>query len=140
MLVTLFTTVATYPLTAYYFHQVSLVASLANMVIIPLGSLVVPLGLAACGAALVWEPLAQILLQVNILILSGILYLAKLFISLPGASWRIPTPSLGCMFSFYLVLFTASCYKRGQKAYLWSALFAGSLLTSFPAFFITMFS
>ena len=128
ILVALFTSLATYPLTAYYFHQVSLVAPLANMAIIPLGSVVVPLGLAACGAALVWEPLAQILLQVNILILSGILYLAKLFISLPGASWRIPTPSLLSMLAFYLLLFTASSYKKAQRVYLWSAVFAGTVL------------
>jgi competence protein ComEC len=128
ILVVLFTSMATYPLTAYYFHQVSLVAPLSNLVIIPLGSLAVPLGLAACGMSLVWEPLAQVLLKLDILILSGIIYLAKLFIGFPGASLRLPTPSLITIFAFYLLLFAGSSYKKTKKVYLWFTVVAGTVL------------
>jgi competence protein ComEC len=126
--ITFFTTLATYPLTAYYFHQISLVAPLANAIIIPLGSLAVPLGLIASGIALIWEPLAQLLLYLTTFLLTAILYLTDLLLNLPGVLWHIPKFSVFNILSFYLLLFILSSYQRGQKRYGWFGIAAGTFL------------
>ena len=58
-------TLATAPLTAFHFHQVSLVGVVANLIVIPLfGSVVVGLGLLGAAAEPFWDAAARCLFRV----------------------------------------------------------------------------
>jgi len=85
---------ATTPLTAFHFNQISLVALLANAVIVPLlGSVAVALGLSAALLDLVYEPLAQLCVLLAWPAVSLGLWLVQLSAALPYAAVRVVTPT-----------------------------------------------
>lgn len=58
--ITLAAQLVSFPLTIYYFNQVSLLSLLANLILVPLVSLIaLPGGTAALLASLIWMPLAR---------------------------------------------------------------------------------
>lgn len=85
---------ATMPLTAVHFNQISLIAPLANAVVVPLlGSAAVALGLIAALTYLVSEPLAQCCVWVAGPIVKLGIWFVQLFSALPYASVRVVTPN-----------------------------------------------
>jgi len=110
---------ATTPLTAFHFNQVSLVALVANAVIVPLlGSVAVALGLAAALLDLVWEPLAQlgVLLAWPALWLG--LWLVSVSAALPYAAVHVVTPTLVELAIAYAALF--ALVRWSGRARRWS--------------------
>lgn len=85
---------ATVPLTALHFNQISLIAPLANTVVVPLlGSASVGLGLIAALAYLISEPLAHYcVLLAGPFVTLGV-WAVQCFAALPYASVRVVTPS-----------------------------------------------
>lgn len=56
--VTLVSQLASFPLSIYYFNQFSLLSPIANMLLIPVFSMIVyPFGLLALAAGFIWEPI-----------------------------------------------------------------------------------
>ncbi|MBI4518642.1 MAG: DNA internalization-related competence protein ComEC/Rec2 [Deltaproteobacteria bacterium] len=100
----------TAPLTAFHFNQVSLVAVLANAVVVPLlGTAAVALGLLA---ALTY-PLSAGLAGLWVLLAWPCLWLGRnltgLFAAFPGAALRVVTPSLLELVLMYAALLLLLC-------------------------------
>jgi competence protein ComEC len=98
---------ATTPLTAFHFNQVSLVAPVANALVVPLlGSVAVGLGLLAALFDLVWEPLGQ----VCVLLAWPALWLGLRLVhgcaALPFAAIHVVTPTLFELALMYALLAT----------------------------------
>jgi len=97
---------ATTPLTAFHFNQVSVVAPIANAVVVPLlGSVAVALGLLAALLDLLWEPAAQLCVWLAWPALWMGLRLVQLAAALPGAAIRVVTPTPAELGIAYAALF-----------------------------------
>jgi len=93
--VTLAATIFLLPLTAFYFHRISLVALPANLVVVPiLGLWVLPLGLLASVMAPVSPSAAGAVLQMGAVGLGWIREIAQWLTSFPWASLWVVTPNL----------------------------------------------
>jgi competence protein ComEC len=93
--VSFFALLATAPLTAYYFNQLSIIGLIANPVIVPVMALGgVVLGLFAAALSFVCRPLADLLLHGAGWALSLGNRLAEMFVRLPDAWVRTFTPTL----------------------------------------------
>lgn len=88
----------------YHFHLVSPISLLANILIVPLASLVVVVSALSVMGGVVWGGLAVILNQVNWLLLKGIIWLVTLLASVPGGhfylSWFDGRDPEICQFTF----------------------------------------
>lgn len=94
---------ATTPLVALHFNRVSFIAPVANLVITPLiGSVVVPLGLAAALAYPLSETMAALLVHVAGPLVTVGLALVAFFADLPGASVRVATPAGWMLAALYV--------------------------------------
>ena len=103
-------TLATVPLVAYYFNQISWMGVFTNIVAVPvMGAVLVPLGLAsAVGQSLTGGelPLGG-LLQWSF---NCYIHSIRTLSSISGAEWHVAAPSLPVMLAFYGCLFTAPLY------------------------------
>ncbi len=107
-------TLGTAPLAAYYFHYISLVSPLSNLVVVPLvGFVLIPLSLISSFAYIfsghyIFAPLVSASSDLTIV-------LVKFFAGIPFADLRVPAfPSVLCIL-FYagFILYLAS--KRNKK-------------------------
>ena len=89
------------PLMASEFHRVSLAGPLANLFIVPLTGVLVPLGFLTLGSALLWAPLARALAWPLIWLTSLLTHLAAWFAAIPHGSYRIPAPPPWAMLAFF---------------------------------------
>ena len=97
---------ATVPLTALHFNQISIVAPLANALVVPLlGSVAVALGLIAALAYLISEPLARCCVLIAGPFVKLGVALVRVFSALPYASVRVVTPDAVELVLLYTALF-----------------------------------
>ncbi len=97
--------VGIFPLSAYFFSKVSLIAIIANIFIIPLASVAVIFGFIIFLVGLISMPLAGLLAYLNYYVLLLINLLAELFSSLPFSYLYMAQPSLILIFLYYLLVF-----------------------------------
>ncbi len=98
-------TLATAPLTAYFFNQVTPLGVLANMVVVPLvGWFVIPVGLASVLMYLISAPGAYLFLHLAGLGAQLTFQTAQVFSCIPGACIRTGTPDFMELVLFYLAL------------------------------------
>ncbi len=103
---TLAATIATAPLTAFYFNRVTPLAVLANLLVVPVvGWLVIPCGLVTSLTALVWSPAAIPLLRMTSAGTKWVASTAEIFAKMPFASLRVGRPSLLELAALYLFFF-----------------------------------
>ncbi|MBI5582312.1 MAG: DNA internalization-related competence protein ComEC/Rec2 [Deltaproteobacteria bacterium] len=96
---------ATAPAVAWWFHQVSLIGLISNLILVPLtGILATPMGLLALILAPVFSPLSSLLFWVMQLMLQWTLGLTRFFADLPLAFLIVPRPAFGEIGFFYLTL------------------------------------
>jgi competence protein ComEC len=101
-------TLGTLPLILFYFNRLSLVTFLANMIAVPiLGVIAIPFCLLIVIAVLISPWLADIVIQISVLLVRISLYLIETLASLPWASVFVSTPTLLEIFVFYLLLMLA---------------------------------
>lgn len=97
--------VATTPLTAFHFNQVSLIAPVANALVVPLlGSLAVVLGLSAALLLPFSEAAASTVVAIAGPVVHAGIALTELCAALPMAALRVVTPSSLELVLFYLAL------------------------------------
>ncbi|MFQ5894528.1 MAG: ComEC/Rec2 family competence protein, partial [Nitrospinota bacterium] len=128
-IITLVVGMAVLPLAARYFHRVSLVGPLANLALIPVASLVVPLALVVSAMSLLWEELAGLAAAPLYLLTEVLLRGAYFFSSLPHASVQVFPPRAPEMVLFVVAmsfLLAASTWRRRGEGLLCLAL-AGAL-------------
>jgi competence protein ComEC len=120
VLISVFASLGTAPLALYYFQRVPLIAPLANVIVIPLGSLAVPLGLLAAFAAQVAQPLGDVLLHLTGISVTLLYALVRFFASLPYAAPRIGLVSLSSIALAYGTLLLIP-HLRSSRLARWSA-------------------
>ena len=97
--------IALFPLTVLFFHQISLVAPLANFIAIPIVSaVVVPLSLLAIVALYPFELLSQFLIRLALICFSLVWHLLNYLSELPYSAIALGTES-----TFVIVLALVGC-------------------------------
>jgi competence protein ComEC len=97
-------TLATLPLVAFYFNQVSWLGLVANLLVVPyVGFIVLPLDLLSAAWVIVTQssvlPGAGLLEALG----QGLISATRSLASLPGAEWFVAAPSLPMMVLYYLL-------------------------------------
>jgi competence protein ComEC len=98
----------------WYFHRLALAGVPVNIVIVPLTSLLMPVGILAALAVYVFAPLAKLLAIASAVVLHAILATVTALAALPRADLRLPLPAfvvaaLGAVaFGFALFAFKRS--------------------------------
>lgn len=129
LLVSVCVTVACAPLVAAYFNQVAWVGGLSNLLVVPfVGFFVLPVGLLAClvtllsgSAELAGGAVVQALLE-------ALVWVVRLFASVPGAEVRVAAPPVWQMAVFFLCLGATFIWWRGWVGRIAAVLAAGVLL------------
>ncbi|MGQ9459126.1 MAG: DNA internalization-related competence protein ComEC/Rec2 [Anaerolineae bacterium] len=104
LLISLAAQVMVLPLLLHGFGRLSLVAPLANLLVLPVQPPLMAWGAAATVAGLIWTPLGQALGAVVWLLLSWTLGVANLLARLPFASLEVPPWGWGLVILYYLSL------------------------------------
>lgn len=105
------------PITAYYFHRVSLVTVPANITVVPLlGLWVLPLGLFSTLVLPFSSGLAAWFLQLSAAGLDGIMSMIEFWADLPGSSTWMFRPNSYEIFLFYALVFFILIAKRSRWA------------------------
>jgi competence protein ComEC len=89
------------PLILYQFGNLSIVAPLANVVLLPVVPYAMLLGALALGGGLLWLPLGQWLAMPAYLFLAWLTEGARLFANLPWAAVQIPPFPLWVLLGYY---------------------------------------
>jgi competence protein ComEC len=125
VLVSLSTTLATAPLVAHYFNQVSLVGVVSNMVIVPFaGFIVVPLGLFSGVLSLLTGTLP--LPALNQLVADRFCDTVTFFSRLPVAQFHPPAPGLFSLLAAALFLGSGQVIVRSILLYRYQPLASSS--------------
>ncbi|MEA2086660.1 MAG: DNA internalization-related competence protein ComEC/Rec2 [Candidatus Caldatribacteriota bacterium] len=94
-----------FPLSAYFFSKVSIIAIVSNIFIIPLTGIAVILGFTTFFIGMISIYLAGIIANINYLVLNLITLIAKSFSSLPFAFIYVARPSIIIIILYYLTVF-----------------------------------
>lgn len=106
----------TLPLVAYYYNIFSLVAIPANILAVPLVGLILPLGLAASLAGLVWIKAALLVNYATAALLDLMMLVVGVIHSVPGGVIYAGPPPLPSIAAWYIsLIFLAGGAGPGQK-------------------------
>ncbi len=103
--VTLAAQLGTLPLVVYYFNIVSLVSILANLFVVPLVGLILPIGIVASLAGLIHLKIALFINSINAALLEFMMFIAGLLHQIPGGVVYAAAPPMAAVFIYYLCLF-----------------------------------
>lgn len=117
----------TSPILAWHFHRVSLAGLAANLVVVPLAGVVVPVLLMASALLPFSEPLARLVLFPADLVFGAMAWVVELFAALPWASMWVSPPSFHQVLLYYALLFSVACLGRA-RLFKYSAAAAAALL------------
>lgn len=106
---------ATLPLVMRYYSLVSPVSLPANLLAVPLVSLIMLLGLLASGLGLIWLPLAGVINASTGLLLDLFNVLTVFLHRLPGAVLYVPRPSLPAAAAWYAALVILTRFIAGWR-------------------------
>jgi competence protein ComEC len=125
VLIAVFASLGTAPLILYAFQRLPLIAPLANIVVVPLASVAVPLALVASCAALLLQPLGDGLLYLTATIVTWMYALIAFFAAIPYAAPRVgavPLPVVVLAYASFLL----PLYGRRYTLARWGAV-AGAI-------------
>ena len=94
----------TFPLVVYYFNIFSLISLPANLLAVPLVGLILPLGILASLAGLVYLKLALLINYATAALLDLMMLVVEVVHGLPGGVIYIGSPPLAAMAAWYLSL------------------------------------
>ena len=120
--------VGVYPIIAFYFNKISLIALVSNILVVPQVAVIIALGFASSILGLFSLGLAQVINTMNRLFIIILLRCIGFFASLPFSFKYIVSPSLIFLLAYYL--FFAFLPK------IESSRFARRLLIFFPIIFL----
>jgi competence protein ComEC len=104
-LMSFFAQLGLYPLLALYFHKVSLISLVSNMVLVPASGVAMALGFllaAFSGAGVIFKPLAF----AAGVFMEAFIKAVRFFAELPFASVSVPRPSAWVIAGFFMLAFT----------------------------------
>ena len=93
------------PLSAYYFYKISYIAIFSNLVIVPLISIILILGLISGIFSFIFLSWAGLIALLNQIFVKILIYLASMFSSLPFAYQYIAQPQLYQIIYYYSIIF-----------------------------------
>ena len=93
------------PLSACFFYKVSFIAILANLIIVPLISIILILGLASIIISFIFIPCATILVFLNEILINFLIFFTRFFSSLPYAYKYVTQPSIYQNICYYFMIF-----------------------------------
>jgi competence protein ComEC len=133
---------ATGPVVAWWFHQVSLIGLISNLILVPLtGVLATPIGLLALLFAPISSPLSSLLFWIMHLMLQWTLWLTRFFADLPLAFLVVPRPGYEEMGFFYLTIVLLFNWRKiPRPAWLISLSMLGTVLFFFSPQIMVFFS
>lgn len=102
------------PLTAYYFHRLSLIALVTNIFVIPLTFVIVLLGCVSIVLGSLWLPLAAIVNNVNAIPVNLLLKVASAADAVPGGSLQIGRFPAWAVWLWFAVLATAAAVLHAR--------------------------
>lgn len=105
----------TLPLILFHFKRISLIAPLANILILPFIPLTMLLGFVSGILGLIWLFLGQITAWITWLFLTYELSLVKYLSKIPFASIEIKNIWIGWLIVYYLVLFSWIWWREKKK-------------------------
>ncbi|MGB9698322.1 MAG: DNA internalization-related competence protein ComEC/Rec2 [Thermodesulfobacteriota bacterium] len=106
------------PIVGYYFNRLSFAGFFANLVLVPLLGLGNTILTLLTAFFIFWaKPLAEGLNYINVFLLKISLALVDLFSSLPGASWRISTPTILEIILIYGAILLTANLKRWKRSF-----------------------
>jgi competence protein ComEC len=109
-------TLGTLPLILFYFNRLSLVTLIANMIVVPiLGIIAIPFCLLIVIAVPISPLLADIIIQISVLLVRISFSLTERLASLPWSSVFVSTPTLLEIAAFYLLLISAGFWLERLK-------------------------
>lgn len=94
------------PLIAYYFHKVSLIAFLSNLVVVPLIGIILATGFLFIFSSFLGGIVLFLLKQLNLVLVTSLIKIVDFFASLPKAIINVPQPSWLFFFWYYFSLIT----------------------------------
>jgi competence protein ComEC len=118
VLISVFASLGTAPLILYAFQRLPLIAPLANLVVVPLASIAVPLALLAAFVAAISQPLGDLLLAPAGLIVTWMYALIAFFAALPYAAPRMGGVALPTILFAYGTLLLMP-YSRASRMARW---------------------
>jgi competence protein ComEC len=101
------------PLILYQFGNLSIIAPLANVVLLPIVPYAMLFGAVALAAGLAWLPLGQWLATVAYLFLAWLTEGARLFANLPYAAVQLPPFPLWLLLGYYAIVVGAWLWNIG---------------------------
>lgn len=102
--VTLAAQIGTIPIIIYFFHNISIISLLPNILIVPIVSVAVVLGFLSAILGLIYMPLSIPLNLINIPVVEIVLHLTRIFSQIPHASISVSQPPVYMMLCYYAVL------------------------------------
>jgi len=135
------------PLMAYYFHKVSIIAILANLLVVPLAGIILASGFLLIFSSLFGGIILFLVKQLNLFLLTGLIKMVNFFASLPKAIINVPQPGWLFFFWYYFTLLTVfkiypvrsgtSCYDTSngvKKSSFWRNSFLGGQIVCLAIF------
>ncbi len=116
LLVSLSAQLGTLPIIATHFQKVSLIAVVANLLVVPVIGLVVALGFTSALFGLASLTLARLYAAANIVFLRGLIELVNFTSSLPFAYVSVSQPSASFTALYYGFLVLGASLKRSRMA------------------------
>lgn len=95
---------ATLPVLAWYFNQLSISSLLANLIVVPIVEGMIIIGLFGGIAAFLLPPLGMIVFLADSLLLGLVSEMTRVLAALPYSQVQIPTPGLVSSVLFYVLL------------------------------------
>ncbi|MBI3243103.1 MAG: ComEC/Rec2 family competence protein [Chloroflexi bacterium] len=129
-ILTLAAQVTTLPLMMFYFHQLSLISLLANLLVLPVQPQVMVLGGIATIGALIAQPLGWLLAWLAWPFVTFTIAMVELLAQVPGATIpidRFPLVALAGMYGFIFGLTWLSWRKPDERPEWWRSLAASWL-------------
>lgn len=114
VLTTLSATIGTAPIIAYHFHRVSLAGTLANLLVVPLTGVIVPMVFASALVLPLWEGLAGVIILITDKLFGLLAVIVGFFASLPYSSIWVTTPTMAEITLIYVLIVSVANLKKGR--------------------------
>jgi len=107
--------IATLPLVAYYYNTFSLISIPANLFVVPIVGLILPLGMAAAVAGLVYIKIALVINFFTAAMLDLMMIIVDYIHRIPGGVIYVPTPPLAVMAAWFAAVLVLAVFYGGLK-------------------------
>ncbi len=104
------------PILFYYFGQCSIITLIANLFVVPLAGIILPLGGITFFVSFLWIGIAKALAMVNYLCITILLYSVSYLAKLPYGLIYLPSPPWWILVGYYLIiLLLTDAFRIGRK-------------------------